>query len=106
MPTLPSYVLEAYELFSKTLCISYRWRPTSSQKSLGTPWRGKLLAMRAPSDVIPKGLVPPHQITVTGENLEVETEIENYTLTKIQTFLLDFMQQEGERGINWLITRF
>lgn len=42
-------------------------------------------------------------MNVTGEHLEVETEIKNYTLTKIQMFLENFMQQEGERGLSWLI---
>lgn len=39
---------------------------------------------------------------VTGENWEVETEIENYTLTEIQTFK-DFMQQERQKGADWQV---
>ena len=43
-----------------------------------------------------------NKINVIGENQEVETEIRNYTLIEIQTFLKDLMQQKGERGTNWL----
>lgn len=39
-------------------------------------------------------LVKTHKVKVTGENQEVETEIRSYTLTKIQTFLKDLVQQE------------
>lgn len=30
-------------------------------------------------------------------------KIRNYTLTEIQTFLKDFVRQEGERGVKWLL---
>lgn len=41
------------------------------------------------------------KIKVIGENKEVESEIRNYILTEIPTFLKDFMQQEGGRGADW-----
>ena len=33
----------------------------------------------------------------------METKIRSYTLTEIQTFLKDFMQQEEEKETNWLL---
>lgn len=41
------------------------------------------------------------RIRVTGEKQEAESEIRNYILTEIPTFLKDFMQQVGGRGANW-----
>lgn len=46
------------------------------------------------------------KIKVMEENQEVETEIRNYTLTKIQTFLKYFVQQNGEKGVEWLLQGF
>lgn len=40
------------------------------------------------------------KVKITGGNCEVETEMENYTLTEIQTFK-DFMQQEEQKGADW-----
>ena len=42
------------------------------------------------------------KVKITGENQEVETEMENDTLTEIQTFK-DFMQQEGQKGADWQV---
>ena len=58
---------------------------------------------RAYSDIIQNFPVTTPKFKVIGENQEVETEIRNSTSNEIQTFLKDFMQQEGERGSNWLL---
>ena len=59
----------------------------------------------AHSDVIPNVPVATQKVQVTGQN-QVGTEIRNYTLIKMETFIEDFMQQKGERGMNWLLWDF
>lgn len=99
-------VPEAWRPFPETLCVA-QWRQTPiPERCLGTPWGGKRPpTKRAHSDIIPNAPVATQKIQVTGQN-QIGTEIRNYTLVKMKTFIEDLMQQKGERGMNWLLWDF